>query len=93
MRWPGLEVSLLWPRSNNTHAIGARLVLHTSAGTYSRDVRAGSGYLSGDPARVHFGLPAGAALERLEIHWPDGAVTTARDLAASTWVTFTRQEP
>jgi len=88
-----LEVSLLWPAVHNTHAIGARLALHTSTGVIYRDVRVSCGYLSGSPARVHFGFPEGATLERLEIQWTDGAVTTARDLAAGSWVTFTRQEP
>lgn len=71
----GLEVELSWPGSGNTRALGGLLILHTSAGSYTRDVRAGSGYLSGDPARVHFGLPAGATPQRLDIRWPDGKVS------------------
>ena len=86
----GLEVDLRWPASLNTRAIGARLALHTSAGTFYRDVRAGSGYLSGDPARVHFGFPQGAALQRLEIDWPDGAVSSVDVPQAQTLVTVTR---
>jgi hypothetical protein len=85
-----LEVDLRWPASRNTRAIGAQLALHTSTGTYYRDVRAGSGYLSGDPARVHFGLPDGAALERLEIHWPDGAVSSIEGAKAHTLLTVIR---
>jgi enediyne biosynthesis protein E4 len=69
-------VDLRWPAGGNTHAIGARLALHTSAGTYYRDVRAGSGYLSGDPAQVHFGFPAGTALQGLDIRWPDGRISS-----------------
>ena len=72
---PGLEIDLRWPRSKNTRALGATLVLHTSAGTYYRDVRAASGYLSGDPARVHFGVPTNVTASRLEIRWPDGRVS------------------
>lgn len=68
----GLQVELSWPGSGNTRALGGQLILHTSAGSYTRDVRAGSGYLSGDSPRVHFGFPAEAALQRLDIHWPDG---------------------
>jgi hypothetical protein len=85
-----LEVDLRWPGSKNPYAVGAQLALHTSAGTYYRDVRAASGYLSGDPARVHFGVPAGAATERLEIRWPDGAVSAVDTLAERTLVTVTR---
>jgi len=86
----GLEADLRWPASRNTRAIGARLALHTSAGAYYRDVRAGSGYLSGDAARVHFGVPAGATIERLEVRWPDGAVSSVEAPAAHTLVTVTR---
>jgi hypothetical protein len=85
-----LEVDLRWPTSKNTRAIGAQLVLETSAGRLTRDVRAGSGYLSGDSARVHFGLPASAALVRLYIRWPDGAVSAIEQPGAHTLVTVTR---
>jgi hypothetical protein len=88
----GLEVDLRWPASKNPFALGARLALHTSAGTFYRDVRAGSGYLSGDAPRDHFGIPAGAALERLDIRWPDGAVSSVEAPAAQTWVTLTRDQ-
>jgi enediyne biosynthesis protein E4 len=70
-----LEVDLRWPASKNTRALGATLVLHTSAGDYTREVRAGAGYLSGAPARIHVGFPASAKLEWLELRWPDGAVS------------------
>ena len=70
-----LEVDLAWPGSGNTRAIGAKVLLHTSAGSQLRDVRASSAYLSGDPARVHFGIADGTQLLGMEIRWPDGAVT------------------
>ena len=86
----GLAVDLRWPGSQNTRAIGAQLALHTSAGTYYRDVRAGSGYLSGDPAQMHFGLPADAALQRLEIRWPDGRISSVDAPTAQTSLIITR---
>jgi hypothetical protein len=85
-----LVVDLRWPASRNTHAIGARLALYTSAGTYYRDVRAGSGYLSGDPAQVHFGFPRGVTLQRLEVRWPDGQFSSVDAPAAHTLLTMTR---
>ncbi|HET9224524.1 MAG TPA: CRTAC1 family protein [Roseiflexaceae bacterium] len=87
----GLEVDLRWPASKNPYAIGARLALHTSAGTYYRDVRAVSGYLSGDSARIHFGVPAGAVPQRLEVRWPDGAESSVYAPATQTLVTVTRE--
>lgn len=70
-----LQVDLFWPGSDNHRAIGATLTLHSDDGVYCRDVRTASGYLSGDPARIHFGIPDGAQLEWLDIRWPDGAVS------------------
>jgi hypothetical protein len=85
-----LEVELLWPQSQNTRAISAELQLHTSMGTLRRDVRVGSGYLSGDPPRVHFGLPRETRLDGLDIRWPDGAVSEVSGLQAHSLVTVTR---
>jgi hypothetical protein len=85
-----LEVDLRWPGSKNLYALGARLALHTSTGTYYRDVHANSGYISGDPSRIHFGVPAGAVPQRLEVRWPDGAISSVDGLAMRTLVTVTR---
>jgi enediyne biosynthesis protein E4 len=86
----GLEVELRWPSSQNSRAIGTQLVLHTSSETYYRDVRTGSGYLSGDPAQVHFGFPASAVIQRLEIRWPDDAISWVEGPGAQTVMTITR---
>jgi hypothetical protein len=85
-----LLVDLRWPASGNTRAIGAQLALTTSAGVFYRDVRAASGYLSGDSSVVHFGIPAGATLTRLDITWPDGAVSSVDGLQGQTQITVTR---
>lgn len=68
-----LQVELHWPDGYNRYAIGAELRLHTTMGVLQRDVRTMSGYLSGDPVRVHFGFPENTLVEKLEIIWPDGA--------------------
>jgi len=86
----GLEVDLFWPSSQNTRAIGTQLALHTSAGTYYRDVRASSGYLSGDPPQIHFGLPQGVVAQRLEIRWPDGKVSNIANPDTQTLISVTR---
>ncbi len=77
-----LQVELRWSGSSNPFAIGAQVMLHTSAGILRRDVRASGGYLSGDAARVHFGLPTDVTLERLEIIWPDGGRSSLHEVAA-----------
>ncbi|RME99493.1 MAG: CRTAC1 family protein, partial [Chloroflexi bacterium] len=85
-----LLVDLHWPQQANNRALGAVLRLHTSHGVYTRDVRAASGYLSGDPARVHFGLPAGATISQLEITWPDGARSQVEAPAANVRLSISR---
>ncbi|MCW5850768.1 MAG: CRTAC1 family protein [Anaerolineae bacterium] len=85
-----LEVELAWPASRNTRALGAQVELHTSMGTLTRDVRSGSGYLSGDTARLHFGFPDGATLYSLTVRWPDGQTSLIDGLAAHTRLFITR---
>ncbi len=87
-----VQVDLRWPASGNTHAIGAIVALHTSAGTFWRDVRSGSGYLSGDAARLHFGIPSGAGIRGLEITWPDGPVSSVRGARPGHLLTVVRQD-
>ncbi len=86
----GFAVDLFWPGSGNSRALGAQLTLHTTTGSYSRNVRAASGYLSGDPARVHFGLPAGSQPLSLRIRWPDGAASHIDAVTAGTLLTVNR---
>ena len=88
----GLQVELSWPGSLNHYGVGAQLLLKTDKGTMQRDVRVTSGYLSGDPVRVHFGFGADTKLETLQILWPDGAVSTIEQLTPATLVRATRSK-
>jgi hypothetical protein len=87
-----LQVDLLWPTSGNTRAIGTRLVLHTDQGLLYRDVKTASGYISGDPARIHFGFPDSSQLQALEIRWSDEAVSAVDALADHALLTVTRDD-
>ncbi|MEM7131879.1 MAG: CRTAC1 family protein [Chloroflexota bacterium] len=87
----GLLVDLLWPDSGNSRAIGAEIVLETSIGRLTRDVRASGGYLSGDPARVHFGLPKDAEIRQLNVLWPDGAKSSVEQVSQQMLYTLTRE--
>ena len=88
-----LQVDLIWSGTANRFAIGASLRLDTEAAGYRRDVPTTSGYLSGNPPRVHFGFPVGERPRQLTIRWPDGSedvVDEADGLAADTLLTVTR---
>ena len=93
LRWQRFQTSEIHSQMGvfgNSRAIGAVLHLHTSAGTFTRDVRVASGYLSGDPPQVHFGFPTDTKLYSLEIQWPDRIVTIVRDLQPMTLLTVSR---
>ena len=83
-------VAVRWPGGVNTGAIGSRLVLYTGAGELYRETMASSGYLSGNVAAVHFGLPRTAEPLRLQIHWPDGATSSVERPPPGTRITVTR---
>jgi hypothetical protein len=61
--------------ASNRDAIGARV--HLVVGGPVRleqwqEVRGGGSYLSQNDFRVHFGLDTAAALDRIEVRWPNG---------------------
>jgi hypothetical protein len=85
-----LQVDLFWPGSGNSRGLDATLFLRTSEGSAYRQVKAASGYLSGDAARVHFGFVEGARPDWLEIRWPDGEVSVVEDLKPGTLLSITR---
>ncbi len=85
-----LLVDLSWSGSLNPRAIGAELILHTNRQTYYRQIRAASGYLSGDPAQIHFGVPESETPVRLMILWPDGTTSTVDPLEVNKHLSITR---
>jgi hypothetical protein len=86
----GVLVDLHWSGTKNQAAIGATIRLATSVGVMTREVKSLSGYLSGDTSQVHFGIPQGAAIERLEIFWPDGQVSFHDGVQPQTAIRVTR---
>ncbi len=66
-----LTVSLTGKKSNRD-GIGAQLELFAGGKRQIAERIAGSGYLSQDDGRVHFGLGSAAKADKLTIHWPSG---------------------
>lgn len=87
-----LQLNLQQLASDNRFAIGAVATLHTSMGDLTRDVRALSGYLSGDTTQLHFGFPEDAELDKLTISWPDGQITTISNLEPNQTIKIKRGE-
>ena len=85
-----IQVDLLWQSVSNTRAIGTKLILHTNMGVYKRVIKASSGYLSGDPSRVHIGFPSDAMIDYLLVDWSDGTQSKIEDLSENTLVSIIR---
>ncbi|HEY2018042.1 MAG TPA: CRTAC1 family protein [Bryobacteraceae bacterium] len=66
-----IEVKLVGHKSNRD-GIGAQVELLAAGVKQQRERVAGSGYLSQDDPRVHFGLGPAAKIERLTVTWPSG---------------------
>lgn len=78
-------------RRSNRDGLGARVALASGGRTQTGYKRSSSGYLSQNDPRLHFGLGAGAHVERLEILWPSGIRQVLEGLAANRILTV--QEP
>jgi len=67
----------------NTDAIGAEVVVRAGKLRLLRLVQSGTGYLSQDDMRPHFGLGSEKRADSLEVRWPDGTTTRMEDVAAN----------
>ena len=83
-----LLVKLVGTQSNR-NAIGARVRVTSGGRTQVREVRAGASYLGQHDLRVHIGLGRAAAIERLEIRWPNGQAETVPNVTVNQIVTIT----
>lgn len=86
-----VEMELAQPGAQNRKAIGATVRVYTSDGVLTREVRAAAGYMTGEPALIHFGLAPSMQVRHVEIVWPDGGRTTLDALPLDARVTVTRQ--
>ncbi|MEM1183211.1 MAG: CRTAC1 family protein [Acidobacteriota bacterium] len=59
----------------NPRGIGARLTVTLGDLEQIREIRAGSNFISQDPAEAHFGLADATSAEVLTIRWPDGRLS------------------
>ena len=55
-----------------------------------REVRAGTGYLSQDDLRLHFGLGTAIAADSLVVRWPDGVEERMDGVAGNRLITIQR---
>jgi len=82
-----LQVKLVGTRSNRD-AVGARVTVAAGGLTQTREVHAGSAYLSGSSLVQQFGLGTTARVDTLTVAWPSGARTVLRDVGANQRLTL-----
>jgi tetratricopeptide (TPR) repeat protein/thiol-disulfide isomerase/thioredoxin len=79
---PSIAFRLRGTRSNRD-AIGAVIILHTDLGEQTRQLQAGSGFLSQHSKDLFFGLGKAKGPLHASIRWPSGLVQEVRDLPSS----------
>ncbi|MDP6539784.1 MAG: CRTAC1 family protein [Planctomycetota bacterium] len=82
--WLGVRLRGAGP---NTFAIGARVTAACGERRFTAEARTGAGFQAGGPAQVHLGLGPAERVDRLEIRWPSGQVTTLEGVRADRWLT------
>lgn len=85
-----IAIKLVGTKSNRD-GIGARVEVFAGGKRHTAERVAASGYLSQDDSRLHFGLGAAAAVEKLIVHWPSGREQTLENLAVDRILTV--EEP
>jgi hypothetical protein len=76
---------------SNRDGIGARVEVMAGGKRQTAERVAGSGYLSQDDSRMHFGLGAATTVDKLLVHWPSGKEQTLEKLAVDRVITV--EEP
>jgi hypothetical protein len=74
-------------RKSNRDGIGAKVEVVAGGRRQMHERVAGSGYLSQDDPRVHFGLGAATKVERLTVSWPSGTKQVMENVNADRIVT------
>lgn len=72
---------LLGTKSNRL-AIGARVTVRTGSASQIQEVKAGSGYISQNDLRLHFGLEKATIMDEVTIRWPNGESEILKNVAA-----------
>ena len=85
-----IAVKLVGTKSNRD-GIGARIEVDAAGKRWTAERVAGSGYLSQDDGRVHFGLGALSTIDKLTVKWPSGREQTLERLDVDRVLTV--QEP
>jgi hypothetical protein len=68
-------------------AIGTQVTLRVGARVAVRDLASSGAFVSAHDPRLHFGLGRTERVDRLEVRWPDGSLTTLENVASNRFLT------
>jgi enediyne biosynthesis protein E4 len=74
--------------TSNRDGIGAKVTVVAEGHKFVQEVRSGSSYISNNDMRLHFGLGSSAAVDRIEIRWPNGSTEVFPGGSADRFVTL-----
>jgi hypothetical protein len=85
-----LDIKLAGVKSNRD-GIGAKVEVEAGALKQRAERVAGSGYLSQNDGRLHFGLGANAKVDRITVTWPSGTRQVVQGVAANQVIAITEK--
>jgi hypothetical protein len=85
-----LKVQLVGTKSNRD-GIGAVVEVEAGGVKQRSERTAGSGYLSQDDWRLHFGLGAATKADKITVHWPSGIHQVVENVPAGQVLTITEK--
>ena len=74
---------------SNAGGIGARVMVQTDRLIQTKEVRAGSSFLSTESPWLNFGLNKHEQVDKIEVHWPSGVVESYQNLDVNRMYTIT----
>lgn len=74
--------------TSNRDGVGAKVSVKTGDKVQVSEKKSGSGYLSQNDPRLHFGLGAHTTIEQIRIVWPSGKVQILEHVAANQIITI-----
>lgn len=77
----------------NSEGVGAVVRMTIGATTQMREIRAGTNFVSAEPAIAHFGTGAATVVDQVVVEWPDGHVSVRSAVATGQELVISRQPP
>lgn len=79
--------------AGNSEGVGSVVRVTIGATTQSREIRAGTNFVSAEPALAHFGTGGATIVDEVRVEWPDGQVTTETNVAVGQEIVLAKEPP